>query len=98
MRSRLVRCDRETGFLRSLCAVTKSYRKNPVSGHLRGIYALRQRNRVFTEFVTCRKVFSKNPVSDHPYECNSKTGKLYRLGTVGVGVRIIWDKQLEWGK
>jgi hypothetical protein len=24
--------------------------------------------------------------------------QLYRLGIVGVGVRIIWDKQLEWEK
>jgi len=31
-------------------------------------------------------------------KCSSRRGKLYRLGTVGVGVRIIWDKQLEWEK
>ena len=32
MRSGLMRFVRETGFLPSLRAVTKSYRKNPVSG------------------------------------------------------------------
>ncbi len=48
---------KETGFLPNLPCVTKYFVKNPVSGPLN----LTQRNRVFTEFTICNKVFRKKP-------------------------------------